>query len=297
MSELDGLPVHDRILPHTDRWRSGRAAKVRVLVIHTSEGQERVGSAVALARLLRTKPAADAAPAAYHWTVDPGQIVPCVAPSDTAWGAAGANPFAEHICICGRAGQDAAAWADADSVRSVDLAGRLLGVRAAQLGIPLSILTAGQLADGTSRGVVGHATVAKAFGKTTHWDPGPAFPWDRLLAVASGYAATSTPIPFGGDDMVLPARILSDGTECPLEVDAWYSLVRSDDGKRTGIAARKGAALKPQQWWTIEGSVAWLTFTPVAPAEGLKHSYFPGGAYRGVAIVAADGGVFYHDLA
>lgn len=301
MRELDGLPVSDQILPHPKRWQAGRGAKVRVVVIHTSEGGERPGSAVALARWMRLAPAQGAAPAAYHWTVDPQTIVPCVRPSDTAWGAAGSNPFAEHICIAGRAGQDAAGWADADSHAAVILAGRLLGARLRMLGLPLARVDAAGLITGQS-GVCGHADVAHAFGKTDHWDPGPNFPWPVLfLAAASTYQHVPAQPTTGDDDMVLPAKILTGGREAPIESDAYYTLVRSDGGI-VGIAGRHDAALIGQQYWNVErtgaeSSTAWLTFAPNGPVDGIKHVFHPGGGYRGVAIVAADGGVFVHELA
>ena len=46
--------------------------------------------------------------------------------------------------------------------------------------IPVRWLSADDLLVGR-RGVTGHAEVSKAYGKSDHWDPGPAFPVERFL--------------------------------------------------------------------------------------------------------------------
>ena len=50
-------------------------------------------------------------------------------------------------------------------------------------GVPFEALTHDALLVGR-RGITTHASVSKAFRRSTHWDPGPSFPLARLVELA-----------------------------------------------------------------------------------------------------------------
>lgn len=52
-------------------------------------------------------------------------------------------------------------------------------------GVPKVHIDAGQLLAG-ARGVTGHDSVSQAWHQSTHWDPGPNFPWDVYMALVNG---------------------------------------------------------------------------------------------------------------
>ena len=65
-------------------------------------------------------------------------------------------------------------------------------------GLPITKLSANE-AQGSGRGVCGHADLGAGGGG--HWDPGPNFPWSRVMDMARG-GSTTTPEPIGADDMI-----------------------------------------------------------------------------------------------
>ena len=166
-------------------FRQGRRGRIRVLVIHTAESPESKGSAIGVARWL-SRPTTRAS---AHYILDGRHFLQQVHERDTAWAAPGANHDGIQIELAGRARQTPAEWADAESKLILDRCARLLALLGHQRGIPLVHLTPRDLKDTSRKGVVGHADVTAAFGRSTHTDPGPGFPWASVLAAARRYRA------------------------------------------------------------------------------------------------------------
>jgi hypothetical protein len=88
-----------------------------------------------------------------------------------------------HIVIPGYARQTRAEWLD-DSSRGFlrGVAAFVLAARAQDgLTWPLAVVDAAGLRHGLG-GITSHDSVSKAWQQSDHWDPGPHFPWDVLLA-------------------------------------------------------------------------------------------------------------------
>lgn len=98
-----------------------------------------------------------------------------------ACGAPGANEQGLHIELAGYASWTQAQWLSRQ--KTLACAARIVGAWSSRYGIPLRFVDAEGLKAGQS-GVTTHAEVSKAFRKTDHWDPGPNFPVDHLLALA-----------------------------------------------------------------------------------------------------------------
>jgi hypothetical protein len=60
-----------------------------------------------------------------------------------------------------------------------------LKAKAAQYGFPIRYLDRTDLKRGHFSGITTHNEVSHAFGKSTHWDPGPGFPMADYLDMAS----------------------------------------------------------------------------------------------------------------
>jgi hypothetical protein len=112
----------------------------------------------------------------------PGVIGEYVRPGDKSWAAAEFNGVGAQAELCGFAEWDNE-WADHGAM--LDNLARWLAEESARYGVPLVKLDAGA-AQGSGRGVCAHADLGERGG--SHWDPGPAFPWGDVLAMANVYA-------------------------------------------------------------------------------------------------------------
>lgn len=148
-----------------------RLRPVRLIVIHSTESP--ADRARANAYYLQDP----SLQASAHYIVGLDAIVQCVSESATAWGAPGANADGIQIELCGWAASD---WSG-DGLRVIDIARPLVADIARRWGIPLRQLSDGELAAG-ARGIVTHAQISRVYKQSDHWDPGPRFPMDRLLA-------------------------------------------------------------------------------------------------------------------
>jgi N-acetyl-anhydromuramyl-L-alanine amidase AmpD len=175
-NEGEGVPIS---LP-SPHFSPGRPfGPPRLLVLHTTENECAPGVAAAVARYF----AAPLTQASAHYVVGPDAVYQCVADGDRAWhvGAAG-NPRSIGVEQTGRARFSAEEWrgeaAQAMLSRVVDL----LAVLCRRWGIPPVVVEGPALAAPGASGITTHAAVAAALGGTTHWDPGPAYPLDSVVA-------------------------------------------------------------------------------------------------------------------
>ncbi len=153
-------------------------------MLHTVQAELRAGRA----RQQAKDWASAASPeSSAHYVVDAGEVVQCVHEADTAWAAPGANNDGIQVEMVGRAEWTAARWGEPDARAMVERAGALVGEICRRHGLPIEILTTEDVLAGRS-GITTHAAVSRAFKRSSHWDPGPGFPLDRLVdaAVRSG---------------------------------------------------------------------------------------------------------------
>ena len=169
-----------------DRSESRDGYEVRVLAVHTSEGNDtpKVDDAAALR---------DAS-----WWVssshaiadnDPGSLLTpaegCVPYSRASWTLRSGNRWSENIELVAQAGWSRSQWLARPKL--LDNCARWLADRSKARDIPLIKLTPQQYRAG-ARGVIGHHDHTVGYSDGTHWDPGPDFPWDVVLEQARAYA-------------------------------------------------------------------------------------------------------------
>ena len=152
---------------------------VQVIVIHTTEGQERPRQAKNTAAWFADERSRGSA----HYTVDPEIVVQSVLEKDIAWhsGHKGTNSRSIGVEHCGRADQTPEQWEDATSTAELIHSSVLVAHLCSKYSIPVAWLTVKELKEGRS-GLCGHKLVTDAFnaGKG-HYDPGPSFPVARYL--------------------------------------------------------------------------------------------------------------------
>ena len=163
--------------------RAVRRGPVLWLVLHSTEGYEGPGRAIACARWL-AKPKKRGRRSSAHYILDGRDIVHLVHDDAEAWHAGTtANKHGIGIELCGSARQTREQWLDAQSAPMLIHAAMLIRALADRHAIPLNVACAQDLKQ-FRRGVTTHADVTMAFGETTHWDPGPSFPMMDLIIAA-----------------------------------------------------------------------------------------------------------------
>lgn len=155
--------------------------KVDWLVLHTAEVDGRPGMARQVARYFNAM--LDGRKASAHYVVDGSDqdsIARCVPEEHVAWHAPGANSRGIGIEFCARAAWTADDWWTPYAERMLLAAAELSAQVAKRWELPLEAVDAQGLAAGR-RGITTHAAVTAAFNRSTHTDPGPAFPLDRFM--------------------------------------------------------------------------------------------------------------------
>lgn len=156
-------------------------------VVHCTAGglgyprESAAGRARGTARYFQKQAAGGSA----HYIHDAGEAEEHCVPEDVIAWHAPPNPESIGDEICGEPTYTREQWLS-DEVWP--------GVRASALrcrevcdrrGIPKVKLSPADLLAG-KHGICGHVDVSNAWHESTHWDPGPNFPWDRYMAVVNG---------------------------------------------------------------------------------------------------------------
>jgi N-acetylmuramoyl-L-alanine amidase CwlA len=150
---------------------SGSNKPVNRVVIHSTVSPCEPGGARRIAAYFRSPSSGGSA----HYVVDPGEVVQVVYDNVVAWHAPpNENSLGVELCDMPSA-TSAARWADKDHRAMLDRAAQLTAQLCLAYGVPPRFRTVVGLRL-RRRGVTTHANVSKAFGQSSHWDPGA---WPR----------------------------------------------------------------------------------------------------------------------
>src|SRR5215217_8587505 len=164
---------------------SRNGAKVIWLAVHTTEGFMTVQGLRDWKAWPGSSHASSDATGAL-WGPEQG-FVPY---SRMAWTLRNGNPISDNIEQCAWARWTRAEWLARPKL--LDATARWLADRhKAQPWIPLRRLTDDEIRRKVP-GVLGHGDYSRATGDGTHWDPGPNYPWDVVLAKANAYAGNTS---------------------------------------------------------------------------------------------------------
>ena len=242
---------------------SARKSAVRLIVVHTAEG----GTTFEGLGTFFAKPGSKVS---SHVGIDdkPGVIGEYVKPDRVAWTQGNANGYsvAAELLAFARWGRDE--WLRHPNMLANT--GAWIAEEAQRFGIPIVKV------DGAGRGVCGHVDVS---GPGGHWDPGPGFPWDVVLAAAKGEAVgpppPPPPPPTPGQTPPWPGQSFTVGSanddvrtwQGQMSARGWNILVDGNFGRgsrSTALAFQREKGLAPDG---VVGQVTWDA-TWAAPIAG-----------------------------
>lgn len=165
----------------------GRATNkpIKRLVVHGTTGANscRDGYAELIANYFRS---GVTRPSSAHYVVDPSVVLQMVYDSVVAYHAPpNGNSIGVELCdpVVGKL----ARWKDAEHTAMLKRAATLFAELCLAYNVPIRKVGYLGLRAGR-RGICGHVDVGKAWGQTSHWDPG-AFPWSRFIGMVKAEAA------------------------------------------------------------------------------------------------------------
>ena len=169
----------ERVFLPSPNYSSRGGAIPRIIVAHTAQGASNFRE---LGAFFSNPSSGVSSHVGIDDTVDTiGEYVEC---EMKAWTAANANPIAVQAELCAWAEWSPAEWDRHPSMLANTA--QWIAEEAEHFNIPIRKLTPAQ-AQGGERGVCGHADLGAWGGN--HWDPGPSFPWERVLQMAAGGTA------------------------------------------------------------------------------------------------------------
>ena len=177
----------------------GRDSSIDVLVIHTMETKEGSDSADNIANWFAGSTAPEAS---AHYCIDDNSVIQCVRDEDVAWHAPGANHDGLGFEHAGTAKQTGRDWGDEYSRAMLEHSAELVAEKCVKYKIPPVWLTPADLQAGR-RGITSHNNVSKAFGRSTHWDPGVGFNVERYLKRVRQKMGSVEPRDFKADPPLL----------------------------------------------------------------------------------------------
>jgi hypothetical protein len=158
-------------------YSSRHGARVIWVVVHTAEGARTVDSLAAWFNR-------EGSNASAHALADDNEINDAFVPySLAAWTLRGGNTRSDNLELCGFADWTRDEWLQ--HMGMLRLAAGWIRTRCLERGIPIVKIGPADVAAGRP-GVIGHVDYTEGTGDGTHWDPGPNFPWDLVMAMARG---------------------------------------------------------------------------------------------------------------
>lgn len=166
-------------------YSKGKKGPVRLLSIHTAEGSTTVESLGSY--FMRNDGGSSNAGIGQQ-----GQYAEYVTYNNTAWTNPPVNSVSDTLELCAFADWTRDKWLRYPQMLRVT--GHWIAWRASVRGIPLKHIT-----DARGKGVVGHNDINDTYGKSSHYDPGTAFPWDVVMRHAVQIAGGNKPVWPGHD--------------------------------------------------------------------------------------------------
>lgn len=158
-----------------DKTSTGNNKPINRVVVHSTVSPCERGGARKIAAYFRSEAAGGSA----HYVVDPGEVVQVVFDSVIAWHAPpNQHSLGVEMCEFPHA-LNIARWLGRNHRLMLNRTARLVAQLCLAYDVPIEFRTEVQLRAG-ARGITTHNLVSRAFGQSSHWDPG-AWPRRRFM--------------------------------------------------------------------------------------------------------------------
>lgn len=236
--------------------RGGR--KIRLVAVHTAEGAR---TAVALRNFFDGN-----TNASCHTIISAGNTLDIVPRALAAWTLRSGNNISVNAELCAFAKWTRAQWLSATAVDGCENPRAILSRTAAWIrrecvasNVPMVKLTAADVAAGKS-GVIGHIDWTNGMKDGSHWDPGPGFPWDVVMAeVRQGAPAAAA----AREDS---AEVITDA-----DLDRIAQAVATKVQLRNPNVPKVNGQFVTEPWWITD---SYLEYRVCARVEGMITSAF-----------------------
>lgn len=261
------------------KWYTAVTGKraIDLIVVHCMQSPNKPDTAEGVGRFFQQLPADRKASA--HAGCDVNSRCGYVRDNDVAYGAPNANHNGLHLEFPGYAEWLAGNWTQPEMMAALQQGAAQIRQWMHDYNVPGIFRDAAALRKGGARGITTHNEVEMAWPSTGHWDPGPNFPMNTLLAMATARFET---IQEEEEAMLPPYFAVND------PIGPGYWLVKRSDG---GVFAygpngeTSGPGVAPS-FGALPGKV-----NLQAPIVHLE-PYVVAGVVRGYWLLGADGGVF-----
>lgn len=168
------------------KWKGASNNKpINRIVIHCTAGAEPGSQGAAENTVNFSK--RTSTPSSYHYIADALKSLQYVYDSVVAYHAPPNQHSIGYELCCSLSGEGKGHWTRDDHVKMLRIVAKDCARLALAYNVPIVKLGAVALRAG-KRGFCGHADVRDAWRQTTHWDPGPYFPWKQFLALVKAEA-------------------------------------------------------------------------------------------------------------
>lgn len=239
---------------------------IRRIVIHCTAGSDGKGSTGTCAYFRQEEAGGSA-----HYITDANLTIQPARLNVVCWHAPPNSHSVGIEMCCSLSNLGKGHWTLDSHVKMMERTAKLTAELCLYLDIPVVRLTVAQVKAG-NMGICGHVDVSKAFGQSSHWDPGPYFPWDTFMAMVRAWVKKlTTPVVPGPDpdeedamaaltqDQVAKAvetgfgdywarymnpAINGTGGKNRLEDEAWQAAMLAETRAQTGALERIATALE-----------------------------------------------------
>jgi len=170
-------------IPASSQHTGGRQNGFDRIVMHGTVSPCVRGGARNVARYFQSPSAGGAA----HYVVDPGEVIQCVKTNRIAYHAP-PNARSVGVELCDPQTGPDSRWSDANHTAMLQHAAQLVHELALEGNVPLLYVSSKSLRLG-GRGITEHNDVSRAWGQSSHTDPGSGFPMPRFVAMVRALAA------------------------------------------------------------------------------------------------------------